>query len=302
VQHGLDGGEHVVLRDEAHLEVELVELAGCSIGARVLVAEAGCDLEVAVEPGHHQQLLEHLRRLRQRIELAGMEPARHQVGTRALGAVGGQDRRLELGEALLDHAAAQGGDHLAAQHDVPVQLVLAQVEEAVLQSQLLRGGVVLLVDRDRQRLGHRLHDHVGSVELDLAGGELGVHCRGFAHHHLAAHRDDALAAHRLGRLEHRARDVDHDLGHPVMVAQIDEQQVPMVALALDPARQTGLLADVLGPQLAARMGSINRGHPRFPGVNGPAKGTDRRAKSRESPAFRAPPLCLSRLARYRAFQ
>ena len=41
--------EHVVLRDEGHLEVELVELAGRAVGARVLVAEARRDLEIAVE-------------------------------------------------------------------------------------------------------------------------------------------------------------------------------------------------------------------------------------------------------------
>ena len=46
---GLDGAEHVLLRDEAHLKVELVELAGRAVGAGVLVAEAGGDLEVAVE-------------------------------------------------------------------------------------------------------------------------------------------------------------------------------------------------------------------------------------------------------------
>ena len=48
-QHRLDGGEDVLLRDEAHLDVELVELAGRAVGARVLVAEAGRDLEIAVE-------------------------------------------------------------------------------------------------------------------------------------------------------------------------------------------------------------------------------------------------------------
>src|SRR3546814_2769764 len=62
VQHRLHGGEHVLLRDEAHLEIELVELAGAAVVAAVLVAEAGRDLEVAVEARHHQQLLELLRR------------------------------------------------------------------------------------------------------------------------------------------------------------------------------------------------------------------------------------------------
>jgi len=35
----LDGGKHVVLLDEAHLQIELVELAGQPVGARVFVAE-----------------------------------------------------------------------------------------------------------------------------------------------------------------------------------------------------------------------------------------------------------------------
>ena len=47
--HLLDDAEDVLLLDEAHLDVELVELARRTVGARVLVAEAGRDLEVAVE-------------------------------------------------------------------------------------------------------------------------------------------------------------------------------------------------------------------------------------------------------------
>ncbi len=73
--HRLDRGEHVLLGDEAHLDVELVEFAGRTVGARVLVAEAGRDLEIAVEARHHDELLELLRRLRQRVELARMDAA-----------------------------------------------------------------------------------------------------------------------------------------------------------------------------------------------------------------------------------
>ena len=75
-QNRLDRGEDVFLGDEAHLEVELVELAGLAVGAARLVAEAGRDLEVAVEAGDHGQLLELLRRLRQ-----GVEVARDAAGT-----------------------------------------------------------------------------------------------------------------------------------------------------------------------------------------------------------------------------
>jgi pyoverdine/dityrosine biosynthesis protein Dit1 len=104
VQHRLDRGEHVFLRDEAHLEIELVEFARRPIGAGILVAEAGRDLEIAIEARHHQQLLEHLRCLRERVELTRVDAARHQEVARALGARRGQDRRLEFGEALADHA------------------------------------------------------------------------------------------------------------------------------------------------------------------------------------------------------
>lgn len=57
----LDRLEDVLLLDERHLDVELVELAGRAVGAGVLVAEARRDLEVAVEARDHQQLLELLR-------------------------------------------------------------------------------------------------------------------------------------------------------------------------------------------------------------------------------------------------
>ena len=73
--------DHVVLVDERHLDVELRELR-LPVGALVLVAEAAGDLVVALEPADHQQLLEQLRRLRQRVERPGLEcaPAR---GSRA---------------------------------------------------------------------------------------------------------------------------------------------------------------------------------------------------------------------------
>ena len=55
--------------DERGLDIELGEFR-LAVGAQVFVAEAFGDLEVAVEAGDHQQLLEQLRRLRQREELA----------------------------------------------------------------------------------------------------------------------------------------------------------------------------------------------------------------------------------------
>ena len=58
------------LAHERSLDIELRELR-LALGAQVLVAEAAHDLIVAIEARHHQQLLEELRRLRQREELPG---------------------------------------------------------------------------------------------------------------------------------------------------------------------------------------------------------------------------------------
>ena len=52
-----DRGQHVVLVHEAHLGVELHELV-LPVRPQVLVAQAPGDLEVAVDAGHHEQLLE----------------------------------------------------------------------------------------------------------------------------------------------------------------------------------------------------------------------------------------------------
>src|SRR5262245_11958918 len=54
-QHGLDYCEHVVLRDERRLDVDLREL-GLPVEAQILVAKAPRQLKVAVESGDHEQL------------------------------------------------------------------------------------------------------------------------------------------------------------------------------------------------------------------------------------------------------
>ena len=164
--HRLDRVEHVLLGDEAHLQIELVELAGRAVGARVLVAEARRDLEIAIEARHHDELLELLRRLRQRVELSRMDARRHQIVARAFRRRRGQDRRLEFEEALLLHAAADRIDDLAARHDVVVQLLATQVEEAVLEPCFF--GIFLIAEhRHRQFAGRPQHLDLADIDLDL---------------------------------------------------------------------------------------------------------------------------------------
>ncbi len=254
-KHRLHGRQHVVLLDEAHFEVELVEFARQPVGARVLVAEARRDLEIAVEARHHDQLLVLLRRLRQRVEGAGMDARRHQEVARAFGRRGRQDRRREFGEADLAHALAHLGDDLGARHDVLVQRVAAQVEEAVLEPDVL--GIVRLAEhRQRQFLGRRQHFDLAGENLDLAGRQIGVGGLGHARLDLAVDADHPFAAHGLGDLEGRRIRIGDDLGQAVVVAQVDEQQAAMVAHAMHPARQANGGADVALSQLGTGMAAV----------------------------------------------
>ena len=77
--------ENVLLGHKAHLKVELIKLARRAIGARILVAKARRDLEVTVETRDHDQLLELLRRLRQRVKFPRMQPRGHEVVARTFG-------------------------------------------------------------------------------------------------------------------------------------------------------------------------------------------------------------------------
>src|SRR5205085_7042651 len=82
-QHGLDSGEHIVLCDKAHFDVELIKFARTAIRAAILITKARRDLKITVEARNHDELLELLRRLWQRIKLARVQTRRHEEIPRA---------------------------------------------------------------------------------------------------------------------------------------------------------------------------------------------------------------------------
>ena len=142
----------------------------------------------------------------------------------------------------------------AAQHDVGVQVLAAQIEEAVFEPDLLR--IILLAEhRHRQFGGRPQHLDLVDIDLDLAGRQFGVVGALGALAHLAVDAHHPFRAQRLGQLEGRAVGIGHHLRQPVMVAQIDEQHAAMVADAVAPARQAHRLADVALAQARRRCGS-----------------------------------------------
>ena len=217
VEHRLgDGGEHVVLVDEAHLGVELHELV-LAVGAEVLVAEAAGDLEVALDAAHHQQLLVELRRLRQGVEAARLLARRHQELACPLRRRGHQHRRLDLGEALALHGAADGAVDVGTHLQVALHPIATEVEVAVAEAYGLVDVGSPGVDREGRRLGDA-QDLDGAVaHLDLTGGHgrvdrlarPGPHRAGDADDELATQVvgvvDDALHDARCGRVGRRRR-------------------------------------------------------------------------------------------------
>ena len=146
-------------------------------------------------------------------------------------------------------------DHSAAQHDVVVQVLAPQVEEAVFEPDLFR--ILLLAEhRHRQFGGGPQHFDLVNVDFDLAGRQLGVLGAFRAPAHFAVDAHHPFRAQRFRNLEGRAVGIGHDLREAVMVAQIDEQHAAVVADAVAPARQPHDLADVIFAQRAAGVRTI----------------------------------------------
>ena len=194
LQKAFDHAEDGLRPREAHLQIDLGEL-GLAVGAQVFVAEAAHDLEVLVEAGDHQDLLEDLRRLRQRVELARMHAAGHQVVARAFGRGARHERRLDLVEALRVQIVANGDRHLVAQLDVALHLRTPQVDVAILQAHLFVGqhGVG---GREGQRLAVVQHAQLVGDDFDLAGRNVLVDGVRVAQLDVADDRDHKLGAHR----------------------------------------------------------------------------------------------------------
>ncbi len=92
--------------------------------------------------------------------------------------------------------------------------------------------------------------------FNLAAGEVGVHRIGRPLHHLAHHRHHRFRLQLGKRVEQPAAAIGHALGHAVMVAQVEEGELPMVAHPVHPAGKLDLGAGVSRAQLIAGMGAV----------------------------------------------
>ncbi len=102
------------------------------------------------------------------------------------------------------------------------------------------------------------------AHLDLAARQVGIDRLRRPRDDLAAHREHVLRARLLGERVRLgdARRVEHELDHAAAVAEVDEDEIAVVAPARDPAGETHLATDVGGAQLP-RIGVAKHQEP-FP--------------------------------------
>ena len=148
--HAFGDVHDFVFVQERSFQVDLGEF-GLAVGAQVFVAEAFGDLVVAVETGHHQKLLEELRRLRQGEKFARVHAAGHEIIACAFGSGAGEHRGFDIDKALFVEIAAHAHRHLVAQAQVALHYGAAQVDDAVAQAHVFAD--VFIVDLERRRGG-----------------------------------------------------------------------------------------------------------------------------------------------------
>jgi hypothetical protein len=271
----LDHAEDRLGPRERHFHVHLREL-GLPVGAQVLVAEALADLHVAVHPRDHEDLLEQLRRLRKRKELAGMHTARHEVVARAFRRGLGENRRLDLEEAVVVEVPAHDRRQPVTQDDVVLQPRATEIEIAVLEADVFRHRR-LVGDGKRRRLGFVQHGKPADDNLDFAARQLRIDRLGRSPPNRPDHAHDELGPQPLGFVDERlVVHVEDDLRHAGAIADVDEEQPAQIAHAMHPAQKRRVCADMSEAQLAAGVracqvsellshgASVPRESPRLP--------------------------------------
>ncbi len=191
----LNQGQYIILLYEAHLQVQLGEL-WLTIGPQILVAEAARDLEVAIEPCHHQKLLHLLGRLRQGIELTRVDATRDQIVSGTLGCRASQHWGLNLKETPTAKGLAHRLDYPMTEQEVALQRSAAQIQVAVTQS---KGFIYALgtINWERQGLGGIEDLDCIGRHLDLASKQSRIHRAARTRVDGTPNRDHVLISKRL---------------------------------------------------------------------------------------------------------
>ena len=255
LDHALEDIENILLLHKRHFAVDLRKL-GLTVGPQVFVAETLYNLEIAVEARHHQQLLEGLRRLRQRIELARIHSRRYHKVAGSLGSRLNQYRRLHLEEVQLVEITTYLEGHLVTQLEIAAYNGTAQVEVTVLHANIVAAIRLVFDGKGRSFCGMEHHQFFG-YDFNVARRQIGVLVRALGHgtrhlYHIFAPQFIGLVAQTgVGLL------VKYQLSDTVAIAQIDKSHTTHLTAALHPTGQGYLLAHMAQSQLSTCIRSIH---------------------------------------------
>ena len=142
------------------------------------------------------------------------------------------------------------------QHHVGVEFFPPEIEESIAEALLLRS-VLHTGHLKRQRLGGRQHLDAVHDDFDEAGRQRGIDVLVGARDHAAGDGNHAFELQRLRGPEGRRFRGEHALGDAVVIAEIDEQQLPVIAFAIRPAGEAHDLTDMLGTKNGTVVSSIS---------------------------------------------
>ena len=136
-----------------------------------------------------------------------------------------------------------------------MQPLAPQIEKAVFQPRVL--GVRLVAEHRQRQIARRAQNlDLADVDFNEAGRHVRVLGSGGAPPHEPIDPHHEFRAQLLGLTEGRRIRIDHALGQPVMVAEIDEQHPAVVADPVAPAGQANGLAGLGEAQGAAVVGAV----------------------------------------------
>ena len=136
-----------------------------------------------------------------------------------------------------------------------MQFAAAQVEIPVRQAQILRQRVFRENGKRRSRTGTKQGVRIGN-EFHHAGGEFCIDRLLAAQRHLSVELHHAF----LGKMRQCTLKImvgmDNHLGDAVVIAQVDEEDSPVIPFAVYPAADAGGFSDITFAQCSAGVGPV----------------------------------------------
>ena len=244
-QHSFDERENIRRLDERCFNVDLREFR-LAIRAQIFVAETFRDLEILLDPAHHEELLVLLRRLRERVKFARRETARHEEIPCAFRRALGKNRRLDFHEPLLVEVIACRLRDLVPLAEVAREMRPAQIEIAIAQPQIFVARIG--IERKRQNVRAIQNAETPRDNFDRTRGQLRI----FRPRH--PRRDRAFDFDYIF-VPQSVRDLrqlrvlfwtKYHLRQSLTIAEVDEDHAAVIAPHMHPTRKFGGRTDIRG--------------------------------------------------------